>query len=340
MTEITEQPTMNRADLIREWADKRRERGPQSEQTIDRYRKTGERLVARYGNLDRAIDALLRPDGPVMRKGTWLNIMAALRWHARQTGNTAMLRRLDGAALPPHRNRRASGLRFRRAKIVTPDDLKTIVGWLETAPGRSARILAANPDVDPAWATRASLYLLASSLTGLRPSEWSDARIVRLAAATPDEPDQFVLRARTGKAIHDEARYRDIPLEQEDDRQIVKSHLAEIAASPVPFETYLRRCQARLTAANKACFPGRRTRISLYSGRHTFHARLVSQKFPQTIIAYLMGHSPSSSEISGRSYGRGKSGSKIGPSYDPGTHHDQPAPKGTPATPRSPDTLP
>ncbi len=307
----------SRADLLQIWASKRRERGVRSSKTLDRYSALVARLQMQHGDLEKAVVAIEAPTGPKMRLNTFHSIMAALRHHAASTGDAAFTARLQSVRIVPSRLKKAHETDHRRAKTIPGEDLNLIVAWLQDMPRRyrTPRVVALNGDkYDPRWALRACTFLIATNLVGLRPSEWERARLVTVSDPNPDVgEDHHFIRAVTGKSIRADERYRDIPISNLDDKALLELHLADIKESGVPFDEYLRRCQSRITRANRACFPGRRTTITLYSGRHNFHAGLVQQRFPRATIAYLMGHATSSAEVSGRSYGSGTGGNTLGP---------------------------
>lgn len=323
-----------RSEILQEWAAIRRARGTRTEETRRRYRRTVESLIQEHGTLQRAVQSLSEEGGPRMRLSTFVSIKAALRHHALTTDDNDLLTRLQGLRLPQSRIKASRELRTRRVKTISDADLDTIIEHLYTAQERAERMRAANPQVNPIWASRASLFLLATTLTGLRPGEWPTARIISTPSGEPDEPDNHVLRVRTGKTLSDTSRYRDIPISNLDDLDLIERHLHEIEVSGVPFETYYARCKSRLSTANRVCFPGRKARISLYSARHTFHARLIDQRFPKSLIAYLMGHAASSSVTSGRAYGKG-GGAGFGPDYDPELYQEAPGDTGPDSTPES-----
>lgn len=323
-----------RSEIMQEWAAIRRARGTQTEETRRRYRRTVESLIQEHGTLRRAMESLSDEVGPHMRLSTFFSIKAALRHHALTHDDTALLERVRELKLPRARIKTSREMRTRRVKTISDADLDIIIEHLYTAQERAEKMRAANPQVNPVWASRASLFLLATTLTGLRPSEWPTAQIISTPSGGPDDPDNHVLRVRTGKTLSETPRYRDIPISNLDDLDLIERHLHEIEVSGVSFETYYKRCKDRLSTANRVCFPDRKARISLYSGRNTFHARLIEQRFPKSLIAYLMGHAASSSVTSGRAYGRG-GGAGFGPDYDPEQYREiggDTEPAGTPET--------
>lgn len=320
-----------RSEILHEWAAKRRARGAQTAETRLRYERIAESMIREHGTLDRAVSALAHERGAPMRLATFHSRKAALKYRARTEGDDALLSRLEKLRLPSARIKPAKDLPTRRLKTIPDEDLDTLIEYFRTAPERAEKIRAANPAVNPIWASRTSLFLLATIRTGLRPSEWPSARIISLPSEDPDLPEEPCLRVQTGKSISNKPRCRDIPIDNSDDLDLITRHLYEIETSGLPFRTYYQRCKDRLSAANRVCFPGRKRRISLYSGRHTFHARLVSRYLSNAMIAYLMGHALSSAVTSGRSYGRGGAG-VFGPDYDPAAYQEMPdRPEPTPS---------
>lgn len=310
MSETAEKTSPNeflekRSTRYRAWAEMRRRRGPQSPDTIRRYEKAVAYLINRHGSLESAVDWLASADGDHLRKSYFSSLRSAVRFEALRSNNEAVLEKLHGLHLSKDRLKKAKDLAHRRAKVITVAEMDKLIDWLMDAATRSQKIAAANPNANPIWSYRTAYFLLASNATGLRPVEWQHAKLVREVDAGGME--RVVLRVRNAKTLSPEPRYRDLVIDNDLMISAITSHLANISEAleaGVSYPTYYARCRNRLMWANRNCWPRRRSMISFYSARNNFHARLINVRMPLGLIAYLMGHAPSSADISGGSYGR------------------------------------
>ncbi|MDI5833296.1 hypothetical protein OCF84_20780 (plasmid) [Shewanella xiamenensis] len=157
-------------------------------------------------------------------------------------------------------------------------------------------------------------WLRATILTGLRPSEWSQAVIINTIDGT-------VLRApNTTKADttpqgekYEIDDFRMIPLNNIDPADIscIRRHLekASLNSALGEFEEWYNSVRLKLYNISKTCFPTA-PRINLYSGRHQFCADLKSAGYSPEVIMYLMGHN--NTRTSRHSYGAKRNGNLSG----------------------------
>lgn len=144
-------------------------------------------------------------------------------------------------------------------------------------------------------------FIACSLMTGLRPVEWNDARIVDLDG-TP------ALKVRNAKSTQGRSHgeFRHILLKQgygEQDIATIK-WLTEQARGPrEQWMKELERLRDVMRRLNEKLFPRRRTRYTLYTFRHQFIANLKKIRgYSPREIAALVGHG--TDETANRHYGR------------------------------------
>jgi integrase len=154
-------------------------------------------------------------------------------------------------------------------------------------------------------------WLLGGLTVGLRPSEWSNARIDLL-----DGVETLVVRNRNvhltaaGKFWRGNGETRQIYLSHllPDDlarvRRLVR--LLNQAREKGEFDRVYRLCREVLCRANVSFWPTRRTHITLYSGRHQFSTDAKAEGLPLEKLAALLGHR--SAATATRHYGKKKQG--------------------------------
>lgn len=132
-------------------------------------------------------------------------------------------------------------------------------------------------------------WLAASTLTGLRPVEWSSCSLIERDGRT-------ILILSNAKATHGRShgptRGLDISEFTLEDRQTVALHLAWLAdqmAAGVPFDRIYHRTRKSLQELCTEVFPGRSRRPCLYSGRHQFSAT-AKRHLSLVEVAALLGH--------------------------------------------------
>jgi hypothetical protein len=161
-------------------------------------------------------------------------------------------------------------------------------------------------------------WIRAAILTGLRPDEWHQAKLV----ITPDSkpPDNWGileknplgkwLIVKNAKDTNGRANgsYRALDLSnlKEDELSHIQFVLASLKTKTEYDESYLG-CRTRLSAITKEIWPRRKLRPSLYSARHQFRANASSSGQSLEEIAALMGHG--TNETASTHYGYAKWGS-------------------------------
>ncbi|UVS96811.1 site-specific integrase [Burkholderia glumae] len=148
-------------------------------------------------------------------------------------------------------------------------------------------------------------WLLASRVTGLRPSEWEHAGLAEIGGRP-------CLIVKNGKATNRRANgtFRTLDLSATSTADVEAVH--EILAMLEGYEREMSfgRLQAALThymkRATRACFGSRKTYPTLYSARHQFAADAKSSGWTQEEVAALLGHA--SDDTAGRHYARARSG--------------------------------
>jgi integrase len=157
------------------------------------------------------------------------------------------------------------------------------------------------------WSTAASIWLRASVVTGLRPSEWKTARMV----AESGEMVLIVQNAKctngrahgVGRTLHlggvSSAEIRMISAQLDAVQLILRQDI-------VVWDDYYNGVRKVIHKATRALWPKRAQYPSLYSGRHQFAADAKLASMTQVEVAALMGHG--SELTAGTHYGKRRSG--------------------------------
>ncbi|MBE8233635.1 MAG: hypothetical protein HAW67_07845 [Endozoicomonadaceae bacterium] len=139
--------------------------------------------------------------------------------------------------------------------------------------------------------SEATMYWLSSSVqTGLRPSEWEDAELIKIDSAVVLK----VINRKTsnGRGIG-KTRELDITSYTTQDIEIIQSHLQLVklwVESGNTFEKYYKGCAKTLYYACNRIWPNRSKKISLYTGRHQFTANIKSAGVSHKARAGMLGH--------------------------------------------------
>lgn len=177
------------------------------------------------------------------------------------------------------------------------------------SPERHSRFMSHLRSQRPSkWAALAEMLCEATLMTGLRPSEWATAKLLRSKEAPA------VLRVTNAKATQGRAngQFRNIVLDGMSNAELsmIENMLASLARfndrSHIGANDAIRRVSRYLYTASKKCFPTSRKAISLYSYRHQFAANAKQAGLTKAEVAALMGHG--SDETAGRNYARRVSG--------------------------------
>lgn len=156
-----------------------------------------------------------------------------------------------------------------------------------------------------AYANALRTWLLASRVTGLRPSEWEDAGLSAIDGRT-------CLVVKNGKATNSRANgaYRtlDLSLATAADLEAIQEMLAMLEGyqREMSFERLQLALMHYMKRATRACFGLRKKYPTLYSIRHQFAADAKSSGRTRDEVAALLGHA--TDETAGRHYARARSG--------------------------------
>lgn len=240
---------------------------------------------------------------PTIGKNTWKQYKSALRSHfqslAIETDDSVVLEELhvaiavldaESSTGAMKRGTRTSATKQKGFKQV---DFDRLLAYLNANVGRHR------------FANALRTWLLASRLTGLRPSEWEHAGLAEIGGRP-------CLIVKNGKATNRRANgtFRTLDLSATSTADVEAVH--EILAMLEGYEREMSfgRLQAALThymkRATRACFGSRKTYPTLYSARHQFAADAKSSGWTQEEVAALLGHA--SDDTAGRHYARARSG--------------------------------
>jgi integrase len=157
-----------------------------------------------------------------------------------------------------------------------------------------------------AWGRATAVWLAAATITGLRPSEWFNTRLVEGFGGTR------TLVIPNAKATNGRANGLSRSLDLTDLESglvaIVKRQLKFVAGFSTleAFHRAYRSCRKTLYTATRRLWPNREIFISLYSARHQFSADAKAEGLSHAEIAALMGHA--SDATAKLHYGQRRSG--------------------------------
>lgn len=164
------------------------------------------------------------------------------------------------------------------------------------------------------WGKVASCWFVAGSLTGLRPAEWQEARLV-------EEPDGrrllVVSNAKnTNGRAHSPTRTIDVSGLKPAQWQVLMEHMKSVRLhlERGQFGKMYAECARCVRHTGKKLWPYRLKRPTLYTARHMFSAD-VKRSFDKAEVAALMGHA--SIDTAGQHYApawSGKGGLGVRPS--------------------------
>ncbi len=155
------------------------------------------------------------------------------------------------------------------------------------------------------YARTLTLWLKASRLTGLRPSEWEHADLTNIYS-TP----ALVIRnakATNGRANGDE-RTLVLDLLTKDELEAIQDmvEMVEGFSTEMPFSQLQEICRTYMKRAARDCFGKRQKYPTLYSNRHQFSADAKFSGLSKAEVAALLGQA--SDETAGNHYARKSSG--------------------------------
>lgn len=155
------------------------------------------------------------------------------------------------------------------------------------------------------YANALRTWLLASRVTGLRPSEWEHAGLIELAGRP-------CLVVKNGKATNGrangEVRTLDLSMATAADMEAIQEMFAMLEGyqSEMSFDQLQTGLTHYMKRATRDCFGRRKRYPTLYSTRHQFAADSKRSGWTQAEVAAVLGHG--SDKTAGRHYARGVSG--------------------------------
>lgn len=164
-----------------------------------------------------------------------------------------------------------------KAKRLTLDDLDLLRAELHISKSQ--------------FASRTALWFMAGMLTGLRPTEWRDARLVL------NKKGEKILLVQNAKNTNGRAhgKEREIGLGNllPEDLAIIEDHVESITRyqgqGDDAFEDYYYNCRRLISHVGDRLWPRRVKHPTLYTARHMFAADIKNQ-FDVYGVAALMGH--------------------------------------------------
>jgi len=287
-------------------------------QTERQYLTRGRSLVIRYeratgvavGEDPEAFVDWLDQQKTAWDADTWRQYKASARLWLEQTGFSeaaGLLAQMssEGCKPPVHRARaRPRKTSASKSKTVSEAEEHLITGALRARK-------------DNYWTLRTLVFLQASIIAGLRPLEWAETQWL---AAMVDDDGKWTgpfLRVHHAKATngraHGEFRHLDLSELRPEAIAVLGTQLAWMRAPSGPkggvtAEAYVEACRKCLYSVAKDLWPRRRTRPTLYSGRHQFAADLKAAGYSRAEVAALMGHGIG--DTVHNHYGRRRSGRK------------------------------
>lgn len=170
---------------------------------------------------------------------------------------------------------------------------------------------------DDTLSYRTYVYFKATILTGLRPNEWASSKLKSNYTMPDGTREKLVLIVINGKATNGRShgKYRHVILSDlsDSDIKLIAMHKRFVISHLMNDKDYIKyydACRGKLYRTCKALWPNRKTRVSLYSGRHQFSANLKASGATRPEVAATMGHA--TDETASEHYGR-KSAGRRGP---------------------------
>lgn len=280
-----------------------------SPQTRLRYQVVVRRLLNKHGNLENTLNWMSHSQRTIRRR-TFSVYKAALKSVAAEEGWDVSV--LDTISSNDFRKKMKDSSGHIMVKKIKTDDLLMLTSWLI---GTDKRPQSPNPNTDLRWPVRAVFMLLATIHTGLRPVEWEHAELVDRPEDWPGPKGKWAIKCLNAKNMGRADSYRYIPI-SDDNKDQVQRHL-ELIDEWVSEQTldmkdykkewayYHNQCSRRLRQAYEALQHSGLKNITMYSGRHQFHANLIANQYHPDEIALLMGHTAVSS---GGHYGKSRGG--------------------------------
>lgn len=140
------------------------------------------------------------------------------------------------------------------------------------------------------WGKLAYIWLYSGVFTGLRPSEWKKAEILK----NLDRIDLIVKNAKnTNNRSHGEIRTINLNHLENKQIKIIEQHLSaakQISEKDDLWEKYYNGCSSLIKYHSRIIWKNRKRYPTLYSSRHQFSANLKASGCSKIEVATLMGH--------------------------------------------------
>ena len=231
----------------------------------------------------------------------WRLLRSAMVWFFAQLGESGVSEGIR--AIGTDGCTKASRTSANKKKSVSDDDLSSLARHLYM-------------DAKSEIARETFCFLVSGIVAGLRPAEWSAARIgfydaqgESLSEATPPEIiDKIVLVVENAKSTNGRSHgsCRTLPLANlpNSEKVALLAHWRSVEreCQQGTFEQWQRRCSDKLRYATRHLWPSKKKRVTLYSGRHQSMANGKASGLPKNVIAALHGHA--TDRTSGDHYGR------------------------------------
>lgn len=283
--------------------------GEPKNETKLRYHVMVRRLINKHGSLENALKWLTSSQ-KIIRRRTYSVYKAALKFVAKEKAWDVSI--LDAKTSNDFRKKMKDSSGHIMIKKIKTEDLLLFTSWLIETDKRPS---SPNPNTDLRWPIRAIFMLLATIHTGLRPVEWENAELVKRPPDWPGPDGEFAVLCINAKVPDNKIVKRYVPV-SDDNVDQVRRHLemiqewkSEITPDMMEYKKkwlyYHSQCSKRLHQAYESLEHAGVKNITMYSGRHQFHANLLANGYHLDEIALLMGHTAVSS---GADYGRSKGG--------------------------------
>ncbi len=157
-------------------------------------------------------------------------------------------------------------------------------------------------------------WLIAATVTGLRPIEWREAKIEAFdnpEASHPKRQHRIHFTVKNAKSTNGRAhgsQRRFLVFTDLETRQIIEEVRDRTTTlTEADFAIYLKNCRQALNRLRKKIWPDAKGKgYTLYTGRHQFSANQKASGKSRKEVSYLMGHKVTKTAI--MSYGKKRSG--------------------------------
>lgn len=292
--------------------------------TEERYRNVAAQLMAKFeretqtrmlDNIELMVDWLAARRPQILPK-TWRQYKASLAFFLDSLGHhneASRLRDLTSEGCKSRSNNTSRQTSTLKRKHITQLEEETITKYLFERSKSSW------------WVKPCLAFFKAGIIVGLRPSEWASAKIF-VDGSVDLFPAYPVLRVANGKATNGRShgKYRHLVLDDLSEVDLLWVRTAVAFANPdntqgfamgdkkaADFDEYYQILRKGFKRTIDKLYPGRGSRITLYSCRHQFSANVKAAKYNLAEIAAMMGHGTdetASAHYGRKRFGRSRSG--------------------------------